>query len=121
MHTVFLREHNRIANYLSILNPQWDDETLFEEARKIVIAEHQHISYYEWLPYFLGLDSLLRLNIIYNARGFINDYRPDVNPSVLNDHTTGAFRYYHTLVPGHVKYYCQRPLTTSPTRLCFYF
>ena len=52
---LLLREHNRIADYLLILNPQWDDETVYQEARKIVIAECAHITFYEWLPYFLGL------------------------------------------------------------------
>lgn len=51
---ILLREHNRVADALARLNPHWTDETIFQEARRIVIAEHQHISYYEWLPIFLG-------------------------------------------------------------------
>lgn len=55
MQTMLMREHNRCARILSGLNPHWDDELLFQECRKINIAEYQHISYYEWLPIFLGM------------------------------------------------------------------
>lgn len=54
LHIIMLREHNRVADYLQAINPHWNDETVFQEARRIVIAQHQHISYYEWLPIFLG-------------------------------------------------------------------
>lgn len=54
MHTIWLREHNRIASELKELNPHHDGETLYQEARKIVGAEMQHITYAHWLPNILG-------------------------------------------------------------------
>lgn len=51
---VLLREHNRIADVLQQLNPHWDDELTYQEARRVNIAQFQQITYYEWLPLFLG-------------------------------------------------------------------
>jgi peroxidase len=54
LQTLLIREHNRIAYELEALNPHWNDERLFQEARKIVIAEYQHVTYSHWLPLVIG-------------------------------------------------------------------
>lgn len=54
IHTVWMREHNRVADELARLHPQWSDEALFQEARRVVNAEMQHITYNEFLPIILG-------------------------------------------------------------------
>ena len=41
IHTLFMREHNRLARALKRLNPHWDSETLYQEARKIMGAYTQ--------------------------------------------------------------------------------
>ena len=54
MHTLFLREHNRICDLIAAENSGEDDDYYFENARRIVIAEMQNIVYSEYLPIVLG-------------------------------------------------------------------
>lgn len=54
LHTILLREHNRIAAVLSDKNPTWSDSILFLEARRALVAEIQQITYNEFLPIILG-------------------------------------------------------------------
>uniref|UniRef100_A0A3Q3MD66 Peroxidasin n=1 Tax=Mastacembelus armatus TaxID=205130 RepID=A0A3Q3MD66_9TELE len=61
MHTVWFREHNRIATELLRLNPHWDGDTIYHEARKIVGAQMQHITYSHWLPKLLNTELTERL------------------------------------------------------------
>lgn len=54
MHTLFVREHNRLATELKRLNPRWNGETLYQEARKIVGAMVQVGCPYASRPCVLG-------------------------------------------------------------------
>ena len=52
--TMFMRLHNIVATDLQRMHESWSDETIFQEARRIVIAFLQHITYNEYLPVILG-------------------------------------------------------------------
>jgi peroxidase len=52
IHTLFMREHNRIATQLATVNPKWNDDKIFNEARRILIGIYQHIIYNEWVCRF---------------------------------------------------------------------
>ncbi|XP_057598535.1 peroxidasin homolog isoform X2 [Hippopotamus amphibius kiboko] len=91
MHTLWFREHNRVAAELLALNPHWDGDTIYHEARKLVGAQVQHITYRHWLPKVLGEAGLRML-------GEYRGYDPGVNAGILNAFATAAFRFGHTLV-----------------------
>ena len=103
LHTIFVREHNRIARKLRELNPAWTDEKLFQESRRIVNAEWQHIVYNEWLPIVLGESYMSRFGLFPLTNGFSNSYREDFDPRITNAFAAAAFRIGHTLIPGSVK------------------
>lgn len=124
LQTILLREHNRIARGLAKINPHYDDERLFQEARKINIGQYQHISYYEWLPIFLGTDNMLKNRLIYKVGPdgtHINDYDPTIDPSVLNSHATAAFRYFHSQIEGRLDLISEMRSITGALRLSDWF
>lgn len=51
---LLINEHNRVANLLRQKNVRWDAKTVFEESKRVVIAEIQHITYTQYLPLLLG-------------------------------------------------------------------
>lgn len=116
---MLLREHNRIAEALQHLNPHWEDERLFQEARRINIAQYQHINYWEWLPIFLGRENMIKNRLLYNVKpgSFVNDYDPSIDPSVLNSHATAAFRYFHTQIEGRLDLISEIRTRTGSLRL----
>lgn len=119
---ILLREHNRIADTLAKLNPHWNDEIIFQEARRVHIAEVQHINYYEYLPIFLGYENMIKNKLIYpGAQSYINDYNPSVDPSVLDEHATAAFRHFHTLIRGYLHLISERRELVGAVRISDWF
>ena len=113
MHTIWLREHNRIVRELTEINPCWDDERLYQEGRKIVGAIMQVITYKEFLPLLLGesgFDTFV---------GQYSGYSSDVNASIPNAFGTAAFRFGHSLIqPTFARLDNEnRPLSIGPLGL----
>jgi hypothetical protein len=52
VHTLFLREHNRLCDMLSSKYPQWDDEQLYQTARVVLSAKYQLIGNSYQMAYF---------------------------------------------------------------------
>ncbi|KAG8229093.1 hypothetical protein J437_LFUL009562 [Ladona fulva] len=105
MHTLWVREHNRVAGALRRLNPNWSDEALFQEARRVVIAEIQHITYNEFLPIILGNAYMKRFELIplvTKGGNHTRLYDSELNAGITNVFATAAFRFGHSLVQGNI-------------------
>ena len=89
LHTLFMREHNRICDLL-IASGQRDDEKNYQTARKVVGGLIQNITYTEFLP---SLGVTLR-----PYRGYRNYVRPDLT----NIFATAGFRLGHSMVADEV-------------------
>ncbi|CAG0922361.1 unnamed protein product [Notodromas monacha] len=116
IHLVWVREHNRVAGELQALNPHWDDERLFQESRRIVVAELQHIVYNEWLPLILGPRYMFNFRLFPQREGFSREYDPSIDPSVTNEFATAAFRFGHTLLQR--TYQNGQPIIPAPHPSC---
>ncbi len=88
LETLFVRNHNLIATELHDAHPDWSDQQLYQEARKLNIAEYQSIVYNEWAPAVLGPNALPKYT----------GYDPNVNAGIANEFSTVAFRFGHSLV-----------------------
>jgi peroxidase len=90
--TLFVRNHNRLAGQLHNLNPTWTDEQLYQEARKLNIAEEEIITYTEFLPAILGP----------NALPAYTGYNATVDPTIATEFSTIGFRFGHSLLSNSV-------------------
>ena len=88
MHTLFVREHNRIAKKLVQINPRWSGDTVYEETRKIVGGIIQKITHEEYLPQLLGVNALPKYT----------GYKPWINPGIINSFATTAYRFGHSTI-----------------------
>uniref|UniRef100_A0A671FDI7 Thyroid peroxidase n=1 Tax=Rhinolophus ferrumequinum TaxID=59479 RepID=A0A671FDI7_RHIFE len=92
LHTLWLREHNRLASSLKALNPHWSADTTYQEARKVVGALHQVITLRDYVPRVLGPEAV-RQHV-----GPYQGYDAAVDPTVSNVFSTAAFRFGHATV-----------------------
>src|SRR5690606_8724860 len=86
IHSLFVREHNRICAELKSAYPHWTDEQLYQHSRRRVGGIIQAIVYEEWLP-------TLGVHI-----PDYNGYDPEVNAQIMNVFSAAAYRYGHTTI-----------------------
>ncbi len=94
MHTLWMREHNRLADQIHLEQPTLNDEEIFQLARKIVGAELQVIFYKGWIPALFGPNALTPYN----------GYDSAVNAGIATEFSTASLRVGHTLLGDDVEF-----------------
>ena len=92
MHTLWVREHNRIADRMASENPGLSDEQIYQRAREIVVGELQAITYNEFLPALLGRSAIPRYD----------GYDPAANVGINNVFSTAAYRFGHSMLSSEL-------------------
>lgn len=96
MHTLFVREHNRLAEEILVHDPDLldkeidkRDEEIYQRARRIVGAQMQIITYNEFLPVLLGPDAVEPSSPGYDS---------SINAGITNLFSTAAYRFGHSML-----------------------
>jgi hypothetical protein len=112
LHTLFVREHNRVADAIAAdavaANDELTDEEIYQSARRIVIAEIQMITFEEFLPRLLGK----------NRIGRYKGYDSKIDPRISNVFATAAYRFGHSMLNSQLLRHsedddCDGPLPLS--------
>uniref|UniRef100_A0A1I7VIL9 peroxidase n=1 Tax=Loa loa TaxID=7209 RepID=A0A1I7VIL9_LOALO len=105
LHTIWIRQHNRIATNLKVINPHWSDEQLYQESRRIVIAQLQHITYNEFLPILIGKENWSKFKLQLQSYGYSKKYNQNVNPTVINTYAASAGQFFVTMFGKHLAWH----------------
>ncbi|CAG2115667.1 unnamed protein product, partial [Medioppia subpectinata] len=97
LHVLFHNRHNQHASALAKVNPHWTDEILFQEARRILIAEYTKIVYAEYLPSLLGKKVMDYYDLDVREHGFTK-YNPKLDPSSIQAVGVAALRMGHSQI-----------------------
>ncbi|XP_062273836.1 eosinophil peroxidase-like [Scomber scombrus] len=92
VHTLLMREHNRLVHALAKINPHWNGERLYQEARKIMGGYFQVVTYRDYLLHIVGPDVTEKKLSTYPG------YNETLDPSIANVFATAAYRFAHLMV-----------------------
>src|SRR6516164_9407794 len=105
LQTLFVREHNYQVDLLHQEHPTWSGDELYEQARAIVTAEIENITYSEFLPHLLGP----------NAIEPYHGYDPTVDPRITEQFAGAAFRFGHSIVSDETARLTEQGAVNGPT------
>lgn len=107
LHTLFIREHNRIVEELKEDFPYANGKFLYDTARKLNIAQYQNIVFYEYLPTIVPTLNTSQLSY--------PGYNVFTNPDTSYIFDNVAFRYGHSAFDSYqARDMCNETFTVVP-------
>jgi len=90
MHTLFVREHNRLCDQILLEHPEYlnKDEVIYQNARKLLIGMMQNITYMEFLPKLLGKNAIPKYT----------SYNENIDASINTEFSTVGYRVGHSML-----------------------
>ena len=92
MHTLFVREHNRLADMIRQRQPDYSGEQVYQNARRIVAAQMQAITFNEFLPVILGPGAIAPYT----------GYDPSVDATICNVFSASLYRFGHSALSSRL-------------------
>ncbi len=92
LNTVFVLEHNRLADEIRKKSPDLSGDQVFEKAKNIITSQIQKITYKDFLPFLLG-------EHLPEYKG----YNEEIDARVVNVWAVAGFRLGHTLLSSNIR------------------
>ncbi len=92
IHTLFMREHNRLAEIIAAADSSLSGEEIYQKARSLVGAMVQRITYKEFIPLLIGEHTLSEY------RG----YDDSVDARMINEFSHAGYRVGHTMLSPQI-------------------
>uniref|UniRef100_A0A0N5BZJ5 peroxidase n=1 Tax=Strongyloides papillosus TaxID=174720 RepID=A0A0N5BZJ5_STREA len=108
MVNLWQKQHNKIADKLGEINKHWDDDIIFQEARRIVIGQIQFITFNEYLPILIGRETVNYYKLSttkYVDNEVTNEefYDLNIEPNTFNSFATAVGNFYLTIISNSGK------------------
>ncbi|XP_064107277.1 peroxidase-like [Macrobrachium nipponense] len=121
-HVLWAREHNRVAKILKDLRPRAKDEELYQESRRIIAAELQHITYNEFLPSVIPFSILAAQRMLpETGRTQTKSYNPTVDATITNSFSTAAYRFGHSEIRDSILHLKENGKTEEDDLSTYFF
>ncbi len=103
MHTLFVREHNRLAAEIAFANPGFTGDEIYLHARRIVGAQLQRITYEEFIPALLGPAALPAYT----------GYNPTLDAGIRNIFSAACYRFGHSMLSPTLRRFGEGGMTIA--------